>query len=185
MGEHSVIIAGAGGQGVLLIGEVLCHAANLEGKACSWYPEYGPEVRGGWASCAVVIGDAEVASPVVGRADALIAMNPSGYRQFIGALQPRGLLVLNSSLVSERPTRGDVDVLAIDANEIAESLGAARAANMVMLGAYVQRSGIVKFETLPRVLEEVLPERHRRFIPVNVEALSIGARHADTTIKAA
>jgi 2-oxoglutarate ferredoxin oxidoreductase subunit gamma len=185
MPEQSVIISGSGGQGVLLMGEVICHAANLQGKACSWYPDYGPEVRGGWASCAVVVSETQVASPVIGRSDALIAMNPAGLHQFIGALRPGGLLLLNSSLITERPDREDIDVLAIDANEIAESIGAARAANMIMLGAYVRRSEIVAFETLESALREVLPERHHRFIPINVQALSIGAEHADHTIKAA
>jgi 2-oxoglutarate ferredoxin oxidoreductase subunit gamma len=135
--QNDVIIAGFGGQGVLLIGKLLAHAGTEAGKQVSWFPSYGPEMRGGTANCTVVISDKPVGSPVVQHPRALVAMNLPSLDKFEPAVKPGGLLLINSSLIHRQAERRDVTVVRVPANEIANGLGVPRAANMVALGAYL------------------------------------------------
>jgi 2-oxoglutarate ferredoxin oxidoreductase subunit gamma len=178
MREHAVICAGSGGQGVQLLGEILAYAAMLDNKGVTWFPAYGPEVRGGRTACTVVIADGQVGSPIVAHPDALIALDAVAVVEFAASVAPGGLLLLNSSLIESLNPRDDCDIIAIPAQEIAEHLGNARAANMVLLGAYVTRSGVLRPAVLPRALERALPERHHRFIPLNLQAIQAGAEKA-------
>ncbi|MFQ6132736.1 MAG: 2-oxoacid:acceptor oxidoreductase family protein [Armatimonadota bacterium] len=178
MREHAVVCAGSGGQGIQLMGQTLSYAAMLENKGVTWFPEYGPEVRGGRTACTVVVAPDQVGSPVVAHPHALIALDAVSIGEFADSLRPGGLLVLNSSLIDDPGPRDDLEVLALPAQSIAEEIGNARAANMVMLGAYVQRTGVVSVEVLPQALRRSLPERHHRFIPINLSAIQAGAESA-------
>jgi 2-oxoglutarate ferredoxin oxidoreductase subunit gamma len=133
--QRDVIMAGFGGQGILLIGKMLAYAGMHAGKEVSWLPSYGPEMRGGTCNCTVVISDKPVGSPVIRSPRAVVAMNLPSLEKFEPDLREGGLLLINSSLISRGPERDDVTVVEVPANEIATELGNPRGANMVALGA--------------------------------------------------
>lgn len=172
---HQVIMAGFGGQGMMLAGQLLAYAGMLEGKHVSWYPSYGPEMRGGTANCTVVVSDEPVASPVVSQATAVIAMNRPSVERFEKVLSPGGVLVYNSSLVEQGPTRSDVRIAAVPANALADELGDRRVANLVALGALIALTGVVAPESVVASLKRILPERRHNLIAVNAQALARGA----------
>lgn len=175
MDEHSVVVAGSGGQGVLLLGQTIAYAGMLLGKHVSWFPMYGPEMRGGRAACWVVIADDAVGSPVVAHPDGGILFDTIAVDERADTVRPGGTLVLNASLIHDVSPRDDVDVVAVRATGLAEQLGNVRVANMVMLGAYAERAGALPLESLPDALKRVLPKRHHQFIPLNLRAIEAGA----------
>ena len=145
-----IIISGFGGQGVMLIGRLLAYAGMIEGKKVAWMPSYGPEMRGGTANCTVLISEEEIGSPIVSHPKILIAMNKPSLDKFESNVSEDGLIILNDSLINREVKRNDVNVIKIPADAIADKLGNSRAANMVILGAYVKKSGVVKLETIFR-----------------------------------
>jgi len=169
------IFAGFGGQGVLLMGQLLAYAGMLEGKEVSWLPSYGPEMRGGTANCSMVIADQPVASPVVTAATAVIAMNRPSLEKFEPLVVPGGLLFVNSSIIDVKARRTDIRTYYVPCNQIAEELGNPKAANMVMLGAYVEKSKCVDVENILAALLHKLGEKKAHLIPLNREALQKGA----------
>lgn len=169
------IFAGFGGQGVLLMGQLLAYAGMLEDKEVSWLPSYGPEMRGGTANCSVVISDEPVASPVVTKASAVVAMNRPSLDKFEDAVLPGGMLFINSSIIDKKPERTDIKVYYVPCNEIAEELGNGRVANMVMLGAYIELTKCVDIESVLDALLHKLGEKKAHLIPLNREALNRGA----------
>ncbi len=175
---EQIICAGFGGQGVLLAGQILAYAGLAEGKNVSWLPAYGPEMRGGTANCNVVVSDEEVASPVVVEADCAIVMNRPSMEMFERAVRPNGLLIMNSDLIEVQPTRGDIKVLRIPANRLAEQAGSVKAANMVMLGAYNACVRIVENKTIIQCLEKVMGEKKKHLIPLNEKAIDMGMEAA-------
>lgn len=172
---EQIIISGFGGQGVMSMGQLLTYAGMLEDKYVSWLPSYGPEMRGGTANCSVIISEEEVGSPIVTEATAVIAMNRPSLDKFGKSVIPGGLLLINSSLIEEKVDRDDIDVYYIPANEIADDLGNSRVANMVILGAYLKKTGIVSTDSVIESLRKVLGPSKERFIPINREALKRGA----------
>jgi len=177
--EHfteEAVIAGFGGQGVVLLGKLLAQAALRAGYEVTCMTSYGAEVRGGTANSMVVISDGPIACPLVSLPDAVIALNTASLRKFAPRLKPGGLLIVNSSLVAEPPDRDDLEVLPIPADRIALDLGSPQSANMVALGAYLQRRGRPGVETAAACLPDVLAPRHHKTIPVNRRALLDGAR---------
>lgn len=177
--HHELIVAGFGGQGVILTGQLLAHAAMAEGKEVVWVPSYGPEMRGGIAHCTVIFSDRRIGSPVVSEADSLIAMDSTSIPRFQGMLREGGLLLYNQSLAKEGPERTDLQVMGIPANRLAEELGQSRVANMVMLGAFLAACPVVSFDSLTEALSQVLPKRHHRLIPLNLRALERGAKELE------
>lgn len=173
-GEKRLIVAGFGGQGVLLIGQLIAYAGMLDGKEVSWMPSYGPEMRGGSANCAVVLSDEPVGSPKVEEADVLIAMNRPSLALFEKNVVPGGALLYNSSLIEIAPTRTDIRVLAVPCNELAMEIGSLRAANMVMLGAYAGLTGAFTVETLMGALRHKLGPSKEKFMPSNQKAIEAG-----------
>ena len=139
--EKQLIIAGFGGQGVLLMGQLLAYAGMLEGKQVSWMPAYGPEMRGGSANCSVVISDDSVGSPKVESADVVIAMNRPSMEAFEKNVVSGGLLLYNESLIDVKPSRTDIRAIGVRCNDIADDLKSAKVANMAMLGAYLGVTG--------------------------------------------
>lgn len=170
-----VIIAGFGGQGVLFAGQLLAHTALDAGLETTWYPSYGPEMRGGTANCTVVISDAPIGSPVVDRPGAVIALNLPSLERYEPKLRSGGLLVVNASLVDRAVARDDLEVVAIPADDVAAELGQARLTNMVLVGALLQRSGALDPASVRATLERVLPQRHQHLLGANVAALARGA----------
>jgi len=162
-----IIIAGFGGQGILLMGRLIAHAGMLEGKNVAWMPSYGPEMRGGTANCTVIISSEEVASPVVPNPITLIAMNQASLDKFEPLVEREGIIILNKSLISRDVNRDDLEVVKVPANDIANELGNLRVANMVVLGSYIAKRRTVKMETIVRVLEEALGEKSEKMIALN------------------
>lgn len=173
---HDVFMTGFGGQGVLVIGNLLAYAGIIEGKNVSYYPSYGVEKRGGAANCTVVVSDEEVGSPVIGAPSAGIILNQASFERHIGRFKPSAFCLLNSSLIEEGETRrDDLEILRLPLNEMALELGDARMLNMIAVGVYVARCHPVTFDALKEALKKVLPERNHKFIPLNVQAIDLGA----------
>jgi 2-oxoglutarate ferredoxin oxidoreductase subunit gamma len=174
--RHDVFIAGYGGQGVLLAGNLLSYAAIIEGKNVSFFPAYGVEKRGGAAMCTVVIANGDVGSPVVGSPSFTMAFNQTSLDKYGSRVKPGGTLLVNSSLVDLSGfSRTDIEVIPLPLNDIAQKLGDPRMVNMVAVGAYAAKSGAVAVTTLAVALRDALPERNHRFIPANVQAIEAGA----------
>jgi len=176
---EEVIIAGFGGQGIILAGKLLAQTAMKAGKEVTFMPAYGAEVRGGTSNCTVIIADEPIASPIVSKPHSLIIMNKASLNKFGPRLKDGGLMVMNSSLIDEEPQLADsADLLAVPANDIAVELGNVKAANMVALGAYLQRKGIFSADSAAKCLADVLAKRYHKTLPVNTEALRRGAEFA-------
>jgi 2-oxoglutarate ferredoxin oxidoreductase subunit gamma len=167
------VFAGFGGQGVLSMGLNLAQAALLEGKNVTYLPSYGAEVRGGTANCTVAVSDEEIASPVASSPDFIVAMNQPSMVRFQNQIQSGGVLFINSSLIETEISRGDVDIIKVPANSIAEQLGSLRSANMVMLGAFTKNSNIVSISSVIEGLKSALKKK-QKLIAVNTKALMAG-----------
>ena len=168
------IFAGFGGQGMLLIGKFLAMACMLDGKHVSWLPSYGPEMRGGTANCSVIVSDEEVGSPLVGMADAIVAMNGPSLDKFEDKVKPGGILVINSSIIDRKSVRDDIKVIYCDANKIAESVNNPKGANVAILGAMMANDPIVSNEKMAEAIKLELGERKAKFLPGNMAAYEAG-----------
>jgi 2-oxoglutarate ferredoxin oxidoreductase subunit gamma len=173
MATTEVLMAGFGGQGMLLSGKLLAHAAMEEGKEVSWLPSYGPEMRGGTANVTVCIAEKQVGSPYITTPGALLVMNQPSLEKFAPKVKKGGLIVVNTSLIPIRVDRGDCKVLYIDAGGLAAKAGTARAANLVMFGAYVGWSQVVGHDMCVKMIEEEFASK-AKFIPANVAAFKAG-----------
>ncbi|SCL94102.1 2-oxoacid:acceptor oxidoreductase family protein [Sporanaerobacter sp. PP17-6a] len=173
--EERLVVAGFGGQGVMAIGQLLTYAGMIENYNVSWLPSYGPEMRGGTANCSVIISGEAIGSPLVVESDSAIIMNKPSLDKFEKDVLPNGKLFIDSSLIDRKSSRNDIDVYYIPANEIANSLGNDKVSNMVMLGAYLEITNVVKIESVLKAFTKVFGERKAKFIPLNKEALEKGA----------
>lgn len=177
--HEEVTIAGFGGQGIVLAGRLLAQTAMKAGKEVTCMPSYGAEMRGGTANSTVIIADEPIASPLVSKPDSLIAMNKASLNKFGSRIKRGGLLIINSSLIDGEPeVDASIEVLAVPADEFAVELGNPKAANMVALGAYLERRGLFGAEAAAEALPDVLAKRHHKTLPVNTEALRKGAELA-------
>jgi 2-oxoglutarate ferredoxin oxidoreductase subunit gamma len=167
------VFAGFGGQGVLSMGLNLTQAAMLEGKYVTYLPAYGAEVRGGTANCTVSISDEEIDSPVASSPTFVVALNQPSMVRFQNTIQSGGIMFLNSTLISVLPSRGDIEVVNVPANALAEKMGNLKSANMVILGAFVKKSNLVKLESLIDGLTVAL-KGNQKLITINKEALNTG-----------
>lgn len=175
--QQEVIVAGFGGQGVLFAGKLLAYTAMEVGKAVTWIPSYGPEMRGGTANCTVVISDEEIGSPFVKNPTAVIAMNKPSLDKFEKLVAPGGVLVVNNSMIDRPVERTDITVVSLPANEIAEELGSSKSVNMVVVGALLANLDLLPMEAVEKGLEGHTPERHKKFLKGNIEALHKGAEY--------
>ena len=171
--QNDVVCAGFGGQGVLLIGKVLAYAGMKAGKEVSWFPSYGPEMRGGTANCTVVISDKPIGSPVIQHPRSLIAMNLPSLDKFEPMVRDKGFVLINTSLVNREPARDDLIVLKVPASAIAIEEGSPRAANMVALGAYVGGTGVVEPEVVEGILEQEFGKKPK-VLEINLKAFRRG-----------
>ena len=172
---REIIISGFGGQGVMAIGKTLTEAGLAENLHVSWLPSYGPEMRGGTANCSVVLSDKPVGSPVVLNPTELIAMNTPSLAKFEPAVQPGGIILINSSIVNSKPSRTDVKAYFVPCTEIATELGNPKVGNMAMLGAYLAATDALKFETVHQMLKHIFHGPKEKLIEINIKALSAGA----------
>jgi 2-oxoglutarate ferredoxin oxidoreductase subunit gamma len=171
---HEIIIAGFGGQGVLSMGQIIAYAAMKEGKEVSWMPSYGPEMRGGTANCIVIVSEQRISSPIVTKFDTAIVLNQPSLEKFESAVKPGGLLIYEKSSIVLPPTRTDIEILAIHGMEEAQKLTSKQVANMVMLGAFLDRRPIVQPNHVVDVLRNVLPAHRQHLVPLNEKALVRG-----------
>jgi 2-oxoglutarate ferredoxin oxidoreductase subunit gamma len=172
---EKIIIAGAGGQGIMLLGKVLAVAVLKENKHVSWLPAYGPEVRGGAAHCAVIISDDEIGSPWVDKADTLIIMNALSFERFKDRVKKGGLVILNKSLVSKSLGGKGVSVLQYPFTDIAAKLGNVKVANMVALGCYLAKKNIIQTKSVFKAMQDIAPEEGKKeLIEINKRALLSG-----------
>ncbi len=172
--ELSTIIAGFGGQGILFAGKVLAEAGLLEGREVLWIPSYGPEMRGGTASCTVIIADKVIGSPIVDRADHAVVLNPPSMARYGPEVAPGGLLVVNTTLIEAEAGRDDIDVLEVPCTAVAKLAGDDKLVSVVALGALVGRRRFVEPGTVHRALAVVLGDRHADMVEADVAAFDAG-----------
>ena len=171
---YETIMAGFGGQGLLFSGKVLAHAALIEGKELSWLPSYGPEMRGGTCNCSVIVSDTPVGSPIIAHPNVLMVMNEPSLDKFEETVAPGGSVFVDSSLVPRKATRADVDAYYVPATKMAGDMEAVSLANMILLGAIVQKLGIVKFDTVLEALKHTISARKASLLDLNVKAVCAG-----------
>jgi 2-oxoglutarate ferredoxin oxidoreductase subunit gamma len=179
--QQSVILAGFGGQGLLFAGQVLAQAALGEGREVSWMPSYGPEMRGGTASCTVIVSDRLIGSPIVDAADVVIALNPPSLARFEPIVALGGLLIVNASLIDQEPGRTDIELAGIPCSALARAAGDDRLISVVALGAILARRQIVDPESLRAALIEVVGQKRPALIAANLAALASGELAAAAT----
>ena len=172
--EKTFIFAGFGGQGMLLIGKFMAMSCMLDGKHVSWLPSYGPEMRGGTANCSVIVSDDPVASPLVDKADVIVAMNRPSLDKFEEHVKPGGVLVVNSSIIDRKAVRDDITVVYCDANGVADSVGNPKGANVAILGAVMEKAPIPSIDSMMEAIRIELGEKKARFLEGNKKALVAG-----------
>jgi len=176
---EKTICAGFGGQGVMSMGRLIASTAMARNLEVSWLPSYGPEMRGGTANCHVIVSDRLIGSPVIYHdATCLIAMNLPSMQKFEAELLPGALLIYNSSLIEAAPTREDLRVVAVPANELAAKVGNPKVANMVMLGAFVSLTGVIELGDVVAEITVMFGASKKQFVPLNEAALRRGVEAA-------
>lgn len=182
MACEDIVMAGFGGQGLLAIGKILAKAAMEDGRHVTWMPSYGPEMRGGTCNCIVVIDDEPIGSPVVQKVRSAIVMNKQSIDKFEPQIVPGGLLVVNTSLIDRKSTRDDLRLVYVSATEIADKEGSIKSANIVMLGAYVGATRIVKPETVEHAIEATFAGKRGAVSEINLRAFRKGMEAAAGTV---
>ena len=181
---HQLLIAGFGGQGVVLAGKLLATAALAEGREVVWAPSYGPEMRGGPVHCTVIVSSHRIGSPQVSLADSLLIMDAASLQRLKARIAPQGLLLLNASLVQPPADMDSVEVVGIPANEVAEALGDPRVANVVMLGAFLVARPVVSPESVVEAMRVTAGKAWEHLVAMNRAALEKGAELARAEPKA-
>ena len=172
--NKEMIFAGFGGQGVMLMGQILAYAGMLEGQQVSWFPAYGPEMRGGTANCSIIIGDEPVGTPIVTEPSVVVAMNLPSLDKFEPMLHADGTLLINSSPIDRKPHRTDIKTYYVPCNDIAQELGNLKVANMVMVGAIIAASGVVDIDSVISVLAKKIFKNKPQVMPINEQAIRRG-----------
>ena len=171
---HSYLIAGFGGQGLLFAGKFLAYKGLLENKEVSWLPSYGPEMRGGTASCSVIIGDEPVGSPIVEHPDVLMVMNLPSLNRYEQAVQPGGTIFVDSSLVERKVERSDVKAIYVPATRLAVENDMTTLANMILTGRILAEMGEFDMDSVQAALKKVVSAKHPEMFDLNLKALQLG-----------
>lgn len=172
---QGIIIAGFGGQGVVSMGILLAYAGMVDDKHVTFFPAYGAEMRGGTANCSVIVSTDEVASPVVGHPDSVVVMNEPSFAKFEPMIKPGGRLFINTSLVSSRSKRDDIEVIEVPANKEAEEIGTLKIANMVMVGTLIKRTGMMAQDAVIKSISKVYARAKPEILKMNEAAVQRGA----------
>jgi 2-oxoglutarate ferredoxin oxidoreductase subunit gamma len=170
----NIILSGFGGQGLLFAGKLIANAGLVEGREISWLPSYGPEMRGGTANCSVCLSDEPIGSPLVTEPDALIAMNQPSAEKFVPKMVSGGIVLVDSTMTAEVPTRDDVTIIAIPATQLAEENGLHGGANIILTGKLWKERPFCERATLDKALEKTVPAKHKNLLGNNIKALEIG-----------
>lgn len=171
---EKILLAGFGGQGVMFIGKIITYAGMLDGREVCWIPSYGPEMRGGTANCSVIVSDEEIHSPVIESADFGIVLNQPSYEKFLPRIKPGGVLVVNSSIISTEQKRDDIEIIALPAGDIANSIGNPSLANMVCLGALLPKMNLTNIKSIEKAIDTVVGKKKPELYDLNMAAVKKG-----------
>lgn len=174
MRHEETIFSGFGGQGALFAGQLLAYAGMAEGLYVTWIPSYGPEMRGGTANCTVILSEEEIGAPIIRHPTVAVVLNRPSMEKYDPLVKAEGVLIINDSLVVTPSQREDIRIIRLPASDIATELGNPRMANMVLLGALLEATGIVSLDTVVQQLDEHLSERQRKWLGPNEKALEKG-----------
>ena len=172
MATHKMFFAGLGGQGIMLMGQMVGSAAIHEDKESTFFPSYGPEMRGGTANCTVIVSDKPISNPVISESDCVVAMTLPSLLKFEPTLKPGGTLFVNTSMIHQAPKRSDITIYEVPVSDLANELGNPRVANIVMLGAFVRKTNIVKAEHVEEVIREVFGASKAELIDLELKAFN-------------
>lgn len=175
MSTRQFLFSGFGGQGILFVGKLIAYKGLIEDKKVSWLPSYGPEMRGGTASCGVIVSDEPVGSPIVSDPDVLIAMNLPSLDRYESSVVPGGMIFVDSTLIERKVNRDDVKVFYIPATKLASDNGFPTLANMIIMGKILSAIGEFDGESVNAALRKVISAKHADMIDVNLKAMQIGA----------
>jgi len=177
--SEEIVIAGFGGQGVLSMGKILAYAGIFQGLEASWFPSYGPEMRGGTANVTVIMSEEKISSPIANFFDSAVLLSQQALDKFEPLVKPGGLLLYEANGISTPPQRKDINIYKTSAAEEAIKLSSLKSFNMVVLGAFLQIQPIVELDNIIEALKRSLPQRHHHLIPVNEEAIRRGHNIVD------
>ena len=176
-------VAGFGGQGVMMFGQVLAYAATIKSLNALWFPSYGPETRGGTANCQVIVSKDQINSPVFNKANHLIVFNHPSLTKFEDKIEDNGIILYNASLINDVKKHENAQSIGIPVNDIAIELGQAQVANMVMLGAYLELTNLFDDETIKEALVKFLGQRKAHMVDINLDAIKAGHQFIINHIK--
>jgi 2-oxoglutarate ferredoxin oxidoreductase subunit gamma len=182
--KEEVLIAGFGGQGILLMGRVLAEAALRQGLHTTWFPSYGPEMRGGTANCTTIWSDEEIGAPICGTYTVVIAMNQPSLERFAPRVRPGGLLLINRTMVPVQAERHDVAVVYVPAGELARTAGNERVANVVMVGALLALRPELETSGVCDTIRDVVGAKHAELVGTNIRALQAGREYGEQALAA-
>ena len=171
---EELIIAGFGGQGVLSMGKILAYSGIMDNKEVTWFPSYGPEMRGGTANVTVIVSDSRISSPVLSEYDTAIILNQQSMDKFESKVKPGGVLLYDPNGIIKLPTRTDIQVYKVEGTVTAVEMGNPRVFNMIIVGGYLKVRPIVSLDNVQKGLEKSLPVRYHNLIPLNIEAIKKG-----------
>jgi len=171
---EEMIIAGFGGQGVLSMGKILAYSGIMEDKEVTWFPSYGPEMRGGTANVTVIISDTRISSPILQEFDTAIVLNQQSLDKFEKHVKPGGVLLYDPNGITHPPTRTDINIFKVEATRTAVEMGNPKVFNMIVFGSYLKVRPILSLDNVEKGLQKSLPERYHKLIPLNLEAIQKG-----------
>lgn len=180
---EEIIIAGFGGQGVLSLGKIMAYSGIMEDKEVTWFPSYGPEMRGGTANVTVIISNSRISSPVLQTYDTAIILNQPSMDKFEKAVKPGGTLIYDPNGIINPPTRKDINIYKVAGTKTALELGNPKVFNMIVFGSYLKVKPILKLDNVEKGLEKSLPERYHKLIPLNLKAIEKGQQIVETVNK--
>ena len=175
--ETSIIIAGFGGQGVLFAGQMLAYAGMDNGRFVTWFPSYGPEMRGGTANCTVMVSDQPIGAPVTPAPDIVLVLNQPSFAKYVERVKEGGLLLVNSDSVQAETTRSDIKVVKLPASQLAKDCGAAQVMNLVMVGGMLAKRPFLSLTAVQQALHDHLPANKAKLLTANIQALAAGYNH--------
>ena len=172
--EQSILLAGFGGQGILFTGKVIAYAGLIENREVSWLPSYGPEMRGGTANCSITISDEPIGSPLIINPTALVAMNTPSLDKFVDNVLPGGVIVVDSTLISEKVARTDIKTFYVPATGLADEKGLKGLANMIILGKLLKEINFAGYDSVIAGLRKSVPARKAALVESNINAIKLG-----------
>lgn len=179
MSSRQFLFSGFGGQGILFAGKFLAYKGLIDDKQVSWLPSYGPEMRGGTASCGVIVGDEPVGSPIVSKPDVLVAMNLPSLDRYESAVVPGGMIFYDSTLIERPVKRTDVQVFPVPATRLANDNGFPTLANMILIGKILAVLNDFGADSVDGALKKVISAKHADMMDVNYRAMKIGAEYKE------